>query len=417
VRYIAQTPRSAEISKVNPALELISPTVGADEIIIAPREFFSALSPLITKRESQGLRVSTVAVDDIYPLFNGGVFHPEAIRSFVAHAYNNWPGDTPKYLLLVGDGNFNMKGYNPAVYGTYTPSFIPPYLAFDDPTQGEVPLDMLFGDIDGNGLPEIMVGRLPVETVEQVEAYVAKILAYEARPLAGWHAQALLVADNGNSYDEGFSAMLDRLDADYIPSYITTTKVYQEDYCDVDTNPYDPCPAASQAVTESWNAGASILIYSGHGAIWRWAHEPLLLNTELRSLTETEKLPFLLSLDCWDGYWMFPPEYPSFQGKDVHSMGEWASVLLTETGAIASFGPAGLAYSYQQEIMAKAILDRIFKEHETNLGELTQAGREALPTSYLARIMTLFGDPAMELKIVHLYQNYLPMAVRNYNIP
>ena len=417
VRYLAQVPMSTSVSEYFPDLDLISPTVGADEIIIAPRQFLDALNPLITLRESQGLRVSTAAVEDIYPLFNGGVFHPEAIRSFVSHAYENWPGDAPQYLFLVGDGNFNMKGYNPAVYGEFTPSWIPPYLAFDDPTQGEVPLDVLYGDIDGNGMPEVMMGRLPAQTVEEVSAYVAKVLAYEAQPLAGWHAQALLVADNGQMVngepvDEDFDGMLTRLDED-IPSYITSSRIYLENYCDDFSN---PCPTASQAITQSWNAGASLFIYSGHGAIWRWAHEPLLLNTDLTALTQTEKLPFLLSLDCWDGYWMFPPEYHSCTGRDVRSIGEWASTVLTDTGAIASFGPAGLAYSYQQEIMARAMLDSIFDEYELHLGELTQVGREAIQTSYLSRIMTLFGDPAMKLKILTLqYQNYLPMVTRNHS--
>ena len=217
VRYLAQFPSGVTVTQYNPDLNLISPAEGADEIIIAPRQFLYALSPLINHRESQGLRVTAVAVEDIYPLFNGGIFHPEAIRAFVAHAYANWPGDAPQYLFLVGDGNFNFKGYNPADYGTYTPSWIPPYLAFDDPNQGEVPLDVLFGDVDGNGVPEVMVGRIPAQTTAEVTAYVNKILKYESQPTAEWQSQALLVADNGSTFDEGFDSMLTRLEA-YIPS-------------------------------------------------------------------------------------------------------------------------------------------------------------------------------------------------------
>ncbi len=414
VRYLAQSPSAVVISEYSPNLDLISPTGGADEIIIAPGQFLDALSPLIAHRESQGLRVSAVAVEDIYPLFNGGIFHPEAIRSFVAHAYTNWPGEAPQYLFLVGGGNFNFKGYNPANYGEYTPSWIPPYLAFDDPNQGEVPVDVLFGDVDGNGLPEVMVGHIPAQTVAEVAAYVDKILTYEAQPLADWQSQALLVADNGSTFDEGFDSMLTRLDA-YIPSYITSSRIYMEDYCDVLTNPYDPCPSAAQAVTQSWNAGASLIIYAGHGAIHRWAHEPLLFNVDLGSLTETEKLPFLISLDCWDGYWMFPPRYPTLKGRDIRSIGEWTTTVLTQSGAIANFGPAGLAYAYQQEVMAEAMLKLLFNEHELHLGELTQVGREAIQSSYLSRIMTLFGDPAMPLKILVLnHYTYLPMVIRNF---
>ncbi|MDF1512414.1 MAG: C25 family cysteine peptidase [Anaerolineae bacterium] len=410
VTYLAQNPTLATVSEYHPDLDLISPTTGADEIIIAPRHFMDALAPLITQRQNQGLRVRAVAVEDIYPLFNGGIFHPEAIRAFIAHAYANWPGDTLQYLFLVGDGNFNFKGYNPASYGVHTPSLIPPYMAFDDPTQGEVPLDMLFGDIDGSGLPEVMVGRIPAQTMAEVTAYVNKVLNYEAQPMADWNARFLLVADNGNTYDEGFDSLLNRLETN-IPSYITRTKVYMEDDCDVTTNPYTACPTATQKLTESWNTGAGFLIYSGHGSINRWAHEPLVFNVDLVELTETTKLPFLLSLDCWDGFWMFPPEYPALQGRDVRSIGEWVTTVLTETGAIANFSPAGLAYAYQQEVMTNAMLQQMFQNQELRLGQLTQAGREVIQYTYLARIMTLFGDPAMKLKIPVSFI-YVPMAVR-----
>jgi hypothetical protein len=97
-------------------------------------------------------------------------------------------------------------------------------------------------------------------------------------------------------------------------------------------------------------------------------------------------------------------------------MAEWATTVLTETGAIASFGPAGLAYSSQQEVMSKAILDQIFRENELRLGQLTQVGREAILYSYLSRIMTLFGDPAMELKILVLqHHTFLPQVTRSFS--
>ena len=38
----------------------------------------------------------------------------------------------PVYLTLLGDGHFNMKGINPAIYGT-APDYVPPYLAFVTP--------------------------------------------------------------------------------------------------------------------------------------------------------------------------------------------------------------------------------------------------------------------------------------------
>ncbi|MBN2006081.1 MAG: hypothetical protein JXA21_22175 [Anaerolineae bacterium] len=392
-RYVGEVPRPITPTRYMPDSDLLAPSTGADQIIVAPQHFFDALQPLVAQRQSQGLRVRLVDVDDIYPLFNGGVFHPEAIRAFVAYAHANWPGPAVRYLFLVGDGNFNFKGYNPATYGAFTPTWIPPYREFVDPTQGDVPVDSRFGDVDGDGLPEVFVGRLPAQTAEEVAAYVAKALAYEAQPLAAWQLHALLVADNGQTSDEGFDSMLERLRTSF-PAVMTAQTVYMEAYCPPSLT---PCPAATNALTQAWNAGAGLLTYSGHGSIHRWAHEPLIFNENLTALTQKTELPFVLALDCWDGYWMFPPQYPQVAGRDVRSIGEWVTTVLTETGAIAAYGPAGLAHPYPEEQLARAIFTAAFQEGEFNLGALSQIGREAIRTYYEARTYTLFGDPALFL--------------------
>ncbi|MEA3397480.1 MAG: C25 family cysteine peptidase, partial [Chloroflexota bacterium] len=117
--YHVETPRLITPTLIHPPTDLLSPTIGADEIIIAPRVFCDAVEPLAERRRTQGLRVKVVAVEDVYDLFNGGVVHPEAIRAFVAYAHAHWPAPAPRYLLLAGDGHFNPKDYNPAVYGEF----------------------------------------------------------------------------------------------------------------------------------------------------------------------------------------------------------------------------------------------------------------------------------------------------------
>ncbi|HNT78891.1 MAG TPA: C25 family cysteine peptidase, partial [Anaerolineae bacterium] len=98
--YRAAAPALVTLTPYTPDPTLIASPTGADEIIVAPRAFFVALEPLVAQRRAQGLRVQVVDVADVYPTFNGGVFHPEAIRAFVMHAYANWPGPPPRYLLL-----------------------------------------------------------------------------------------------------------------------------------------------------------------------------------------------------------------------------------------------------------------------------------------------------------------------------
>jgi hypothetical protein len=396
-----------------PANDLVSPADGADEIIIVPTEFLTAVQPLSALRRSQGLRVHVVDVNDVYALFNGGIVHPEAIRSFVAYAYANWPGDTLQYLLLFGDGDMNPKGYNPASYGEHAPTLIPPYLEFADPDQGEVAVDSRYGDVNWDGMPEVMVGRIPAETSTQAEDVIAKILAYETEPISPWMSRIIMTTDNGASSPEGFEAVADRLVADFVPQSMDVYTIHIRDYCGAATpsNQTTPCPSATLALTQTWSQGAMMLTYVGHAGVHRWGHEKLLLNTQMTQLTNSTGLPFLLSLDCWDGNWMWPVGYPFQDATDARSMGEWATTVLTDRGAIAAFGPSGLAYAGAEEVMARAMYQALFEDHVYRIGDLTQVGREAISASHAARTYTLLGDPAMELRRMPA-DLYLPLIAR-----
>jgi hypothetical protein len=399
------------LSAYYPPDDLISPTVGADEIIIAPADFLTAVQPLVDLRTSQGLRVRVVEVNDTYALLNDGIFHPEAIRAFVAHAYAYWPGDPPAYLLLVGDGNFNFKGYNPATYGAFVPTWIPPYLEFADPGQGEVAVDSRFGDVDDDHMPEVAVGRIPAGTVEEVETAVGKIVDYEADLASPWRNSLLFAADNVPDAAGDFEASLDRLRA-LVPEDLSQRQVYLTDYCGPPTSPPTKCPAATLALTQTWSAGVAMVTYAGHGSVDFWANEQLLIPADIPTFQPGHGLPFVISLDCLDGYWMFPPSYPTV-GTETRSLAE-VLLLTPERGAVAVFAPAGLGTVAVEEALARAMYQAMFEDDTWELGPLTQAGREAVSLSYMARTYTLFGDPAMRLVLLPMpCHSYLPLILQD----
>jgi hypothetical protein len=369
--------------------DLLSPSEGADLIILTTDELTSTVTDLAQRRRDQGLRVKIVDVEDTYALFNGGVYHPEAIRSFVAYAYHHWPGPAPQYLLLFGDGNFNFKGYNPDAYGEATPSLIPPYLGFLDPTQGEVPVDTWYGDVTGNDLPELYVGRLAVSSFTQAQDVIDKLLAYEDQAMGEWATKAIFTADDDDA-GEGFSAITDRLMEDYIPAGFTTQTVYLADYATV--------ASTTHALTTTWNQGAALLTYIGHAWPIGWANEEYLTSQHLPTLQPTDRLPFLISLDCFDAFWFLPPEYPGGRRTvDTRPIGEWVTTVLTDRGAIANFGPAGLGFPATEEVMTRAMYEELFQHGETHLGPLTEVARDAASWSYMARTYTLLGDPSLVL--------------------
>ncbi len=59
----------------------------------------------------------------------------------------------------------------------------------------ETASDDWFVDFDNNGLPDVAIGRLPVRTLDQANAIVAKTLGYEVDADAPWVNEVLFVAD------------------------------------------------------------------------------------------------------------------------------------------------------------------------------------------------------------------------------
>jgi hypothetical protein len=78
---------------------------------------------------------------------------------------------------------------------------------------------------------------------------------------------------------------------------------------------------------------------------------------------------------------------------------------------VAVFAPAGLGLVPEEEAMAQEIYRALFQEGVTQLGPLTQRGRERMQAigSHLAQVYTLFGDPALRLH-VRPWKIYLPIV-------
>ena len=172
------TLRSPASLRLRPPTELRAPAGGADAVIVTAAALRPAAEMLANWH--RGTRPSCALVVDFQDAideFNDGIYHPKAVPAMLAWAQTHWVQPAPHYLTLFGDGHWNFKGYSPARYYA-GPIMIPPYLAWADPWQGEVPSDTLYGDINGDKLPEIAVGRVSVGNLGDAVAVVSKIVAY-----------------------------------------------------------------------------------------------------------------------------------------------------------------------------------------------------------------------------------------------
>ncbi|MBN1810401.1 MAG: DUF11 domain-containing protein [Anaerolineae bacterium] len=373
-------------------VDLRAPTNGADYIVITHSDFYTTVQPLADYRAGQGLRTIVVDVQDIYDVFNAGIFDPEAIRDFLSYAYGNWVRPAPTYVLLVGDGNYDFKNYG----GHNELNFIPPYLIDIDLWVGEVPSDNRYVCVSGDDvLPDMHVGRLPVKTSVEAATVVGKILSYEQSPPAGdWNQNVLFIADNA---DDGgnFAQYSDELINNYLPSPYESERVYLGI-----THPYeDPSHSAHAAIVDGINDGSLVVNYIGHAVPTFWAAEHLFQTADIPGLSNEGRLPLVVTMACLDGYFVTPSD----STQDLSSTAE-RMVLAPNGGAIASWSATGMGYAGVQHLLNEGLLEALFYDDVFQLGPATLQARHYLYSQSTAgrdqiEEYTLFGDPALTLHV------------------
>ncbi len=370
-RYLAVT-AGAAVTKPNAWADtgsrLVDKQNRADWLIIAPETLISAARSLAAYRESQGLETMVVGLEDIMDEFNYGLSSPEAIRDFLSYAYQTWE-KAPRYAVLAGDGTYDYRD-NMGAGDNLIPTLM------TETPEMLSPSDNLFGDVDGDHVPEIAIGRLPVLTAEELQGVIAKIITYEN----GAGNRIVMLADN---QDDGGNFPADSNDvATLVPSGYPVEKIYLSDYA---------LATARQMLIGSLNSGVALLNYIGHAGLDRLANEGLLLSSDIASLQNTGKPFVLAAMTCTVGNFALP-------GYD--SLAE-ALVTKKDTGAVAVWAPTGLSYNSLAKILDEHFIRSSFGNTGAVLGDamleaMYQYNAAGNPV-YIIDIFTLQGDPALQM--------------------
>jgi len=373
------------------------PIGGADYLVLAHSDFIPALAPLITLRQSQGLSVGVVDVRAVYDAHDGRPT-PEAIRAYLANAYANW-NPRPTYVLLVGDGTYDPKHYR----ANSSATFIPPYLADVDPRAGETAADNRYVTLDGgDALPDMLIGRLPVNTLAEAQTVVDKIVQYETRPFpGGWNSNVVFVADNPDTAGD-FAAESAALAAAYIASPFTAWPIYYP-------SPTTPAESFHQDILSRWNSGAGLILFNGHASDLQWAAERLFHRDDAPALSNGPRLPVVAEMTCFTG---------SFHVPDYATLDE-TLLRHPDGGAVAVWGATGLGVATGHTHLANGFLASLYQQGQAGLGAAALAGKLNLAQSGnypdLLDTYMLFGDPATQADLTlapWASAQYLPLIQR-----
>lgn len=379
------------------SLSLKSADNGADYIIITHEEFRDAVLPLASHRESQGYRVKVVTTKEIYNEFSGGIFTPAAIKNFLKYAYENWKGEAPEFVVLIGDANIDYKDY----WGTKQINYVPTYL-IETALLGETPSDNWFVTVAGDDpLPDMFIGRIPAKSADEVKAVVNKIISYETGGQGSWQGRVLFAA---NDQDPRFDEYSEEW-AGYVTAGYTSSKIYASKYTDKAQPRVD--------LINQLNNGVLLTSFFGHGSIDLWAVtgdiQELFTSDDASKLSNHGMYPFVVGFNCLNGFFAGPSEGTPIILPDGSSI--YYSIPLSEAilmkedkGAIAMWSPSAFAYPSEQRLIGHELFSGIFEKGNKILGSVTTAAKvnpfiKGEIYEENLDVFTFFGDPATKLAL------------------
>ncbi|MFQ5824755.1 MAG: C25 family cysteine peptidase [bacterium] len=342
---------------------------GADYIIITHENFIKQAERLAEyRRDHNGFRSVVVDVQDIYDEFNGGIIHPQAIKDFLYYAYLNWERPVPSYVVLFGDASWDPKML---MKESKKINYVPIY--------GDPVTDNWFVAFDGpdDVLPEMFIGRIPVETAEQADVVVNKIVSYEKLSFDAWNKEFVFLNGGINSTEQNiFFQQANTL----IKEYIETSPFNGEAIQFNKTTDEAITVSFRNVAADKINKGVLWVNFLGHAGSAVWDID----IGQPEDWRNTEIFPFMTGMSCHSA---------RFANPVMNSLSE--KYVLNSMGASAYWGSTGFGYVTQDFYLLDGLLPVVTKDTVRSVGEATTLAKVSL--------WLRLGDQSRNRNVIHQY--------------
>lgn len=385
------------------AVDLEPSTGSAEWVAVSHADFIPQANRLATHRENiSGFSTHVIDIDHLFNQYAAGFHTPEAVRNYLRHGLQDW-ATPPQYLVLFGNGTLNPKLLE--CTGTaclsnieyeLEPNYIPTYLTFVDRAIGIAPSDFPFTLLTGDDLiPELAVGRITSNTVQESENTVDKILQHEANLNNQTPSTENLIFLADNTDGGGNFCFYNSLVQETLP-----TNFNQTDFCFDDYVPFGEIPSTTDkenirndVLTELTTNGALILNYRGHGSVGDWGGNIINMNAHRAEFQNQGLAGMILSADCLDG---------NFAWLGQSSLGQTFLALDQKRGSAAHWSASGLGYTTEHSKLQTGFYEGVFDNNLYRIGDAINYSKiEYFNAGYDSSEMFSFilqGDPAMPIQ-------------------
>ncbi len=344
---------------------------GCDYLIITPddpaiKEWADTLRNF---REVQGIITKVITMNDV------GANHPDSLKAFLRNACDEW-SPAPTAVLLLGDFSSNpARGITSYALDDHPEGHaFGPYLA-----------DNKLVDFNNNGLPDMVIARMPAACGGEAQLMVQKTLNYERHPYSDEYYYAHPTTAMGYQRSRWFQLCTEVI-AGYLESHgkqvihlnaihagtpdsvWSTGQKTQDvlDYFGPDGLGYIPATMShltdwsgnAEKITQALEDGTYLLIHRDHGTFQTWG-EPYYSNNIVNNLAN-DKLSFIMSANCQTGDF-------SYDSGDNDCLAE--RFLRIPNGAVGIIAASQLSYSYVNDTYVWGFFDYLYPDFMPDYGE------------------------------------------------
>jgi hypothetical protein len=354
-------------------------------IILTDMMFKDALAPFIKWKTQKGFKVTV--------LYKGSGQTYLDMKNAIENEYKS-SAQPPDYLLIIGDTE------KIPYYGS-----------------GSV-TDLYYGEFSGNGdyIPEMFIGRLPVSNVAQLVNVTSKIMQYEKyqlAPASDFYSRALVTAGDDQYHARSINGHVYYAANNYLNSSNKLTGI-KFTYEDVSQS----SKTVEDSIRKLTRSGLAFMNYTGHAEVTGWA-APNLKSGDLDTVSTIGKYPFIISNACQTSVFNSASAFGNrmllgydekkkvFKGGAIGFIGGSADTYWDEDFYwVVGTGSISATPTYSGKGLGA--YDRLFHTHGESpsewyctMGQITFAGNMSVSAStsglkkYYWEIYNLVGDPSV----------------------
>ncbi len=367
---------------------------GTEALIVSADEMMDEVQPLADWRCRSGVPTRHVALSDALDA-GDGADDAARLKDYIRQV---WEEGQLRYVLLAGDAD-NMP------YRTVDVSV--DIEAEDTYEVATVASDLYYADLDGDWdpdgdgvwgelsddadlLPDVAVGRLPVEEWDEIRGYVDKLLTYEQSPDLNYLDRVALVASYAGMGVYA-SVGMEMYIAPHLPEGLEVTRLYE------DAENYEGAELlTADSYIETMEDGQNLIFQMGHGN--EETMGPLWTIDEVNDIHNPSRPTILVTTECLGG--RFDYSMHDTSGEEfVHG----------NEGGVAYIGHSNLGIGFPSfSLVMKDMASSMYADGDepNRLGEVLAAAMrgysdhenlhtEAHPDRWNQFVITLLGDPAL----------------------